>query len=121
MADVIEARYEELFSLIDQNLKASGFFKHLSAGIVLTGGSSQMRGVVELAEEIFRMPVRLGIPERIVGMRDVVCNPIHATGVGLLLYAQEQQKNDPHQSKTSLQADERSLWKKMRRWFLSYF
>jgi len=61
----------------------------LAAGVVLTGGSSKMEGAVELAEEVFHMPVRLGVPQHIMGLVDVVSNPIHSTGVGLLLYGRE--------------------------------
>ncbi len=61
----------------------------IAAGIVLSGGSSKMEGAIELAEEIFHLPVRLGIPQHVEGLSDVVRNPIHATGVGLLLYGRE--------------------------------
>ena len=61
----------------------------MAAGVVLTGGSAKMEGAVELAEEIFHVPVRLGVPQYVEGLVDVVRNPIHATGVGLLLYARE--------------------------------
>ncbi len=72
--------------LIRDELRRSGFEESVAAGIVLTGGSAKMEGAVELAEEIFHMPVRLGSPAGVTGLGDVVKNPIHATGVGLLLY-----------------------------------
>jgi cell division protein FtsA len=86
LAEVVEPRYEELFSLVRDELRRSGFEELIAAGIVLTGGSSKMEGAVELAEEIFHVPVRLGIPQYVEGLVDVVRNPIHATAVGLLLY-----------------------------------
>jgi len=86
LAEVVEPRYEELFALVRDELRRSGFEELIAAGVVLTGGSSKMEGAVELAEEIFHTPVRLGIPQYIEGLVDVVRNPIHATGVGLLLY-----------------------------------
>ena len=89
LAEVVEPRYEELFSLVRDELRRSGFEELIAAGIVLTGGSSKMEGAVELAEEIFHVPVRLGIPQYVEGLVDVVRNPIHATGVGLLLYGKE--------------------------------
>lgn len=92
LAEVVEPRYEELLQLIQDELRRSGFEDLVAAGIVLTGGSSKMEGVVDLAEEIFHMPVRLGIPQHITGLTEVVRNPIHATGVGLLLFGQEQRK-----------------------------
>ena len=83
LAEVVEPRYEELFSLIQSELRRSGFEELIAAGIVLTGGSAKMEGVVELAEEVFHMPVRLGMPQFVTGLGEVVRNPIHATGVGI--------------------------------------
>ena len=90
LAEVVEPRYEELFTLIQAELRRSGFEDLIAAGVVLTGGSSKMEGVVELAEEIFHMPVRLGMPQHISGLVDVVKNPIYSTGVGLLLFGRKQ-------------------------------
>ncbi len=87
LAEIVEPRYEELFGLIREELRRAGFEETIAAGIVLTGGSAKMEGAVELAEEIFHMPVRLGLPQHVMGLVEVVSNPIHATGVGLLLYA----------------------------------
>ena len=89
LAEVVEPRYEELFSLVRDELRRSGFEELIAAGVVLTGGSSKMEGAVELAEEIFHVPVRLGVPQYVEGLVDVVRNPIHATAVGLLLYGKE--------------------------------
>ena len=86
LAEVVEPRYEELFTLVQAELRRSGFEDICAAGIVLTGGTSKMEGAVELAEEIFHMPVRLGMPQGIAGLVDVVKNPIFATGVGLLQF-----------------------------------
>jgi len=86
LAEVVEPRYEELFTLIQAELRRSGFEDMIAAGIVLTGGTSMMEGVVELAEEIFHVPVRLAKPNGVEGLTDVVANPIYATSVGLLIY-----------------------------------
>ena len=75
LAEVVEPRYEELFALIREELRRSGFEEVIAAGIVLTGGSAKMEGAIELAEEIFHMPVRLGIPQRVTGLVDVVQQP----------------------------------------------
>ena len=91
LAEVIEPRYEELFYLIKEELQRSGFEQLIASGIVFTGGSSKMRGAIDLAEDIFKIPVRLGAPQFIQGMIDVVNNPIYATGVGLLLYGYHNQ------------------------------
>lgn len=92
LAEVVEPRYDELFTLIQAELRRSGFEDLLAAGIVLTGGSSKMEGVVELAEEIFHMPVSLGMPRSIAGHDDIVRNPIYATCVGLLMYGKEREE-----------------------------
>src|ERR1700728_919785 len=89
LAEIVEPRYEELFNLIREELRRSGFEEVVAAGIVLTGGSARMEGAIELAEEIFHVPVRLGLPGHVRGLSDVVRNPIYSTGVGLLLYARE--------------------------------
>src|SRR6266581_3221356 len=85
LAEVIEPRVEELYTLIQQVLRDSGYEELLSSGVVLTGGSAVMQGMVELGEEIFHMPVRLGIPRYTGSLSDVVRSPRYATGVGLLL------------------------------------
>ena len=89
LAEIVEPRYEELFNLIREELRRSGFEEVIAAGIVLTGGSARMEGAIELAEEIFHVPVRLGLPGHVRGLADVVQNPIYSTAVGLLLYARE--------------------------------
>jgi cell division protein FtsA len=90
LAEVVEPRYEELLMLVQAELKRSGFEELLAAGVVLTGGSSKMEGVIELAEEVFHLPVRLGVPQHVGGLAEVVRNPIHATGVGLLLFGNQE-------------------------------
>lgn len=120
LASVIEARYEELFNLIYADLQRHGFADRLAAGIVLTGGSSKMRGVLELAEEVFRLPVRLGYPQHVTGLTDVISNPIHATGVGLLLYMRQQQKENPN-APVAMPTDESGIWAKMKQWFARHF
>ncbi len=87
LAEVVEPRYEELFTLVRDELRRSGYEDLVAAGVVLTGGTSRMEGVVELAEEIFHMPVRIACPQNVRGLADVVRNPIYSTGVGLLHYA----------------------------------
>ena len=89
LAQVVEARYRELFSLILGELRRSGFEHMVAAGLVMTGGASRIEGAGELAEEIFHMPVRLAVPQGVTGLSDVVSNAIHATGVGLLLYGSQ--------------------------------
>ncbi len=92
LAEVVEPRYDELFTLIQAELRRSGFEDLVASGIVLTGGASKMEGVIDLAEEIFHMPVSLGVPRNVAGLKDIVRNPIYATGVGLLQYGLEREK-----------------------------
>ena len=99
VAEVVEARYEELFSLIRGELQRGGYEDVIASGIVLTGGSSQLEGVVELAERVFEMPVNIGAPRKVTGLKDIVSNPIYATGVGLLLYGREEESRDRREAK----------------------
>lgn len=120
LASVIEPRYEELFSLVLQELRRSGYEERIGAGIVLTGGTSKMHGVVELAEEVFHMPVRIGMPRGIGGLRGEVQNPIHSTGVGLLLYGLAQQAYG--QTRTfSTHVDSEGWWQRLKNWFNGNF
>jgi cell division protein FtsA len=90
LAMVIEPRVDELYELVLQELRRSGMEEMIASGIVITGGSSMMRGMIELGEEIFHMPVRLGMPRYVDGLLGVINNPRYATGVGLVLMGKEQ-------------------------------
>lgn len=118
LAEVVEPRYEELFSLVQAELRRSGFEDVIAAGIVLCGGSAKMEGAIELAEEVFHMPVRLGIPQHVSGLSDVVRNPIHATGVGLLLFGAQ---NISQGGERHLGAGVSSVWQRMKDWFQGNF
>lgn len=90
LAEVIEPRVVELYEFVLGELRRSGMEEMIASGIVITGGSSMMRGMVELGEEIFHMPVRLGMPRYVGGLSEVVGNPRYATGVGLVLMGKQQ-------------------------------
>lgn len=90
LAEVVVPRYEELFSLIQSELRRSGFEDLVAAGIVLAGGTAKMEGAVELAEEIFHMPVRLARPQGIRGMEEQLISPIYATSIGLMHHAKQE-------------------------------
>ena len=94
LAEVVEPRYEELFALIQAELRRGGFEETVASGLVLTGGGAKMEGLVELAEEIFHMPVCLASPRAVSGLADVVCDPVYATAVGLLLYGRDQEMSE---------------------------
>jgi cell division protein FtsA len=119
LAEVVEPRYEELLSLVQAELRRSGYEDLVAAGVVLTGGSSKIEGLVELAEEVFHMPVRLGVPQYVTGLVDVVRNPIFATGVGLLLFGY--QNRDQRVLEAGLGKGLRSVWDRMKGWFQGNF
>ncbi|RDH81326.1 MAG: cell division protein FtsA [endosymbiont of Galathealinum brachiosum] len=119
LAEVVEPRYDELLSLVQAELRKSGFEDIIAAGIVMTGGSSKMEGVVDLAEEIFHMPVRLGSPQYVSGLADVVSNPIHATGVGLLLFGEQHQSSGTQYFST--EGGMKGVWGRMKNWFQGNF
>ena len=120
LAEIVEPRYEELFGLIRDELRRAGLEEQVATGIVLTGGSAKMEGAIELAEEVFHMPVRLGVPQYVTGLSEVVSNPIHATGVGLLLYA----KSNLEMQRTQvplLAGGMKSVLERMKAWFQGNF
>jgi cell division protein FtsA len=116
---VVEPRYEELLNLVHAELRRSGFEEIIAAGVVLTGGSSKMEGVIDLAEEIFHAPVRLGLPQYVSGLSDVVCNPIHATGVGLLLFGNQHRNNGT--SHIMKEGGFKGVFEQMKSWFQGNF
>jgi cell division protein FtsA len=119
LAEVVEPRYEELLGLVHAELRRSGFEDLIAAGVVLTGGSAKMEGLVDLAEEIFHMPVRVGMPHTVSGLVDVVRNPIYSTGVGLLIFGR---KHRGTESSEQLGSDGfRAVWERMKSWFHGSF
>lgn len=120
LAEVIEARYEELFRLVKIELRKSGFEDLIPAGIVLTGGGSKVKGAVDLGEQVFQMPVRVGAPKKVSGLSEVVNNPIYSTGVGLLLYGYHQ-KVAGRNNKSFVQTAYAGVWSRMKEWFHNNF
>ncbi len=118
LAEVIEPRVEELFQLVQQELRRSGF-EEMSTGIVITGGASLMPGMVELAEEVFHLPVRIGVPKYVGGLSEVVKNPRFSTGVGLLLYGKDQMH--PRVGPKSESAGVGQVFQRMKAWFAGNF
>ncbi|HEX8874776.1 MAG TPA: cell division protein FtsA [Nitrosospira sp.] len=115
LAEVIEPRAEELYSLVQAELRRSGLEELLSSGIVITGGTSSLQGMVELGEEIFHMPVRLGLPHYRGSLEEVVLTPRCSTGVGLIMAGMEQHRRHQH---TRLQGNSfKRILERMRSWF----
>jgi cell division protein FtsA len=120
LAEVIEPRIEELYGLVQAELRRSGFEDVLGSGVVITGGSSKMEGMVDLAEEVFHMPVRVGLPQYIGGLKGVVQNPIFATGVGLVLYGARARQGRGFVARPSA-SGMKAVWSRMRGWFEGNF
>lgn len=114
LADVIEPRVAELFELVQAELRRSGYEELLSSGIVLTGGTSVMRGMVELGEEVFHMPVRVGSPQYDGALADVVCQPYYATAMGLAMEGLAQRRRGIMARETR---SVRQVFGRMRSWF----
>ncbi len=119
LAEVVEMRIEELFDLVKLDLRRNGYEDIIRSGIVLTGGSSKMAGMVELAEEIFHKPVRLGMPKYLGGLSEVVKNPIYSTGVGLVQFGHENQSTGRKSAKTESRTG--ALWSRLKQWFQGNF
>ena len=121
LAEVVEPRYDELFTLVQAELRRSGYEDMVPAGVVLTGGTSKMEGVVELAEEIFHMPVRVGYPQTVRGLNDIVRNPIYATSVGLLQYGMEHRNDGGKTSSAKSSGTSESFWSRIKVWLQGNF
>ncbi|MFT6897018.1 MAG: cell division protein FtsA [Paraglaciecola sp.] len=117
LAEVIEPRYQELFELVQAEIRSSGFEEQIAAGIVLTGGTAKMEGAVEFAEEIFQMPVRVGHPLEMKGLSEYVEDPTFATAIGLLQYGKE------HLSAKIAAKNKASdgVWERIQSWFKGEF
>jgi cell division protein FtsA len=119
LAEVIEPRVEELYSLIQRELRSSGLEELLSSGIVITGGSALMKGMVELGEEVFHMPVRVGMPNYSGSLAEVVRNPRYSTAMGLLMAGLDQVKRDRHAKMQG--AGFKEIFERMKGWFKGNF
>lgn len=120
LSDVVSARYEELFSLVRNELRRSGFEQRLAAGMVMTGGGSCVMGAIELAEMCFEMPVRHGSAHHVSGLVEATANPSLATGVGLLLHGFQQQYEGGY-CVPALNTSGKGMWSRMREWFQGNF
>ncbi len=119
LAEVIEPRVVELYELVLQELRRSGMEEMIASGIVITGGSAMMRGMLELGEEIFHMPVRMGMPRYVGGLSEVVSNPRYATGVGLILMGKQQLER--HLTVQMESSSVGRIFDKMKSWFQGNF
>jgi cell division protein FtsA len=120
LASIVTPRVEEILMITNKAIKRSGFFDILAAGVVITGGTARLRGIDTLAEDIFHLPVKIGIPKQIGGLTDIVQDPIYATGVGLILYGFEK-KNQVLIRKGRGVGVFDALKKRFEDWFARYF
>jgi len=119
LSEIIEPRVEEMFELVKREIMKSGYDGLIPSGIVLTGGTASMAGIVELAEQVFDLPVRMGMPSNIIGLADVVRDPMYSTGVGLLKYGAK------HASGTKFRRGSANMFNKlvyrMKGWMKEFF
>ncbi|MFP6641716.1 MAG: cell division protein FtsA, partial [Myxococcota bacterium] len=122
LCEIIEPRVEEILTLAHQEIVRAGLEDKIPSGLVLTGGASALSGLTELAEEIFETPVRLGLPDRIGGLQDVVRSPMYSTGVGLVLFGFSQRRDHQH---SRFRIRDESIFgrvkQRMRDWFYAEF
>lgn len=122
LSEIIEPRVEEIFALALRELKRTEYADMLGAGIVLTGGGSLMEGIKELAEKVFEMPVKLGIPYGFGGLTEAAKSPMHATGVGLCMYGLEQKMKLPVKKRPFTGDDTfRKIFERMKAWVKEFF
>ena len=119
LSEVVEPRYHELFELIQEEIRESGLADQIAAGYVLTGGTAKMEGVVEFAEEVFQMPVRIACPLNIEGLKEYVNDPTYATVVGLLHYGMQETEQVSKESKKG--EGVKDVWSRVHAWFKGEF
>jgi cell division protein FtsA len=120
LSEILEPRMEEMFTLLNREIYRAGMENMIASGVVLTGGTSLLDGVTEVAESIFGLPTRLGRPQHITGLVDVVNNPMYATGVGLVLYGARNQRAKNQAAKKFRIRDSNifnRVMTRMRKWF----
>jgi len=121
LSEILEPRMEEIYTLVNREIIKSGFEDQIASGVVITGGTSILEGMPELAEQVFNLPVRRGLPQNIGGLVDVVNSPVYATGVGLVVYGS---KNQGIREFPTVQNDDnvfRRVTRRMKEWFGEFF
>lgn len=118
LCDILSPRVDEIISLVQREVRKCGMEDGLASGLVVTGGSTILEGLPELAEEVLSMPVRRGVPKGVGGLSEVVKSPIYSTAVGLTLYGARQQSGLYFVNR---EPDKRTVWKRMRSWFAEVF
>lgn len=119
LAEIVEPRVEEIMTLVNREIIKAGFEDVAASGVVLTGGSASLDGMMEMAEQVFNLPVRLGLPVGITGLTDIVNSPMYSTGVGLVLYGYKNRSED------KFRVGEKNVFgkitKRMKEWLSEFF
>jgi len=119
LAEIVEPRVEEIMTLVNREIIKAGFEDVAASGVVLTGGSASLDGMIEMAEQVFNLPVRLGLPVGISGLTDIVKSPMYSTGVGLVLYGYKNRSED------KFRVGEKNVFgkitKRMKEWLSEFF
>lgn len=122
LCEILGPRVEEIFALVNREIIKSGLEDTIASGVVITGGSSILEGMPELAEQIFNLPVRRGVPHRIGGLIDVVNSPVYATGVGLVVYGSKNAGGrTPGSDPQPIGDGFGAVFKRMKSWFREFF
>jgi cell division protein FtsA len=117
LGEILEPRMEEIFSLVNREIYRAGMENMVPSGMVLTGGTALLEGVTEIAESVFSLPTRIGTPQGLRGLADVVNNPMYATGVGLVLYGARHQQTEKKKFRIRDRHIFNRLMNRMKRWF----
>lgn len=121
LSDILQPRVDEIFSLVKDEIERCGLTESLASGLVVTGGSTLLQGLPELAEEVLGMPVRRALPTGVGGLSEVVRSPIYATAVGLVLYGAREHSGLYVPGRGPVEAEKRTVWRRMRSWFAEVF
>ena len=120
LSAIVEPRLEEIFSIAIREMKKSDYADLIGAGVVLTGGTARMRGIHQLAEQIFDLPVKVGIPKGVTGLTEIVHSSLYSTGVGLVLYGYENRNHKGLRSLNGSNLFDRTF-ERMKSWFSESF
>jgi cell division protein FtsA len=121
LASIIEPRLEEILSLALREIKRTEYSDMLGAGVVLTGGCALMEGIQELAEKVFEMPVKIGVPTGFGGLTEAAKSPVHATGVGLCMYGVKNEKTRKGKKNAGGDDNFKKIFDKMKIWVKEFF
>ena len=121
IVEIIQPRMTEMLALAKEQVEEKGYLKLLGGGVILTGGGALLPGTVELAQEVFGLPARIGYPTRLAGLSEEVSSPIHATGLGLVMYGRSKAGAAPIDGGRRRKGPSKGLWDRTQEWFREFF